>query len=271
MKLTIDNLDGLGETDYTAMLDAEAPPKIVRKLNQPPALTAWLVCQGAGVSASTGSKVFLYCDSGALWFSGYLQDAPQRDFAGLSMGTPLFRVMLNAKGELTALDRVALSEHAAMGGRTAGQAITVLTQEANPAMNVAAVQDVAVAGTYTVETGELWSAAAGQVADNARAVITSQNRALTMGPVGAVTRTLTDSDPGFSPGSLTLAASGPVANDITVIGGTEPAMYVRDCITATGTKKTFALSQAAFKLKAGVLVCWWKTTSTLQRSTQRSG
>ena len=38
MKLTIDNLNGAGETDYSALLDAEAPPKIVRKLNQPPVL-----------------------------------------------------------------------------------------------------------------------------------------------------------------------------------------------------------------------------------------
>ena len=93
-----------------------------------------------------------------------------------------------------------------------------------------------------------------QVANGARAVLTAANCALTMAPVGAVTRTLTDSDPGFSPQSLKLAVSAPVANDITVIGETEPAMYWRDCITATGTEESFYLSKTAFKSKTTVLV-----------------
>ena len=160
MKLTIDNLNGAGETDYTALLDAEAPPKIVRKLNQPPLLTVWLACQRTGIGAVAGSKVRLYTDSGGLWFSGYLVDAPQQNFAGVSMGAPVFRLVLNAKGELSALDRRALSEHAAMGGTTAGQAVTALAEEANAACNVSAVQAIAGAGSVTIETGELWSAAA---------------------------------------------------------------------------------------------------------------
>ena len=48
--------------------------------------------------------------------------------------------------------------------------------------------------------------------------------------------------------------SGPVANDITVIGETEPAMYWRDCITATGSEKYFYLTHTAYKSKATVLV-----------------
>jgi hypothetical protein len=254
MKLTIDNLDGLGETDYTTLLDAEAPPKIARKLNQAPVFTAWLACQGAGVSAAAGSKVRLYRDSGELWFSGYLEGAPQRNFAGTSMGTPVFRVVLNARGEMFSLDRGVLSEHAAMGGHTAGQAISLLTAEANAAFNLAGVQDVAAAGTNTVETGEVWSTAAGQIADGARAALSVQNRAVTLAPVGAVTNVLTESAPGFEPDSLKLSAGGPVANDITVIGGTEPAMYVRDCFTATGKDLTYALSQSPFKLKTAVQV-----------------
>jgi hypothetical protein len=254
MKLTIDNLDGAGETDYTALLDAEAPPKIVRRLNQAPAFKAWLACRGTGVAAAAGSKVRLYRDSGELWFSGYLDDAPQREFAGVSLGTPVFRVLLNAKGEMLALDRTALSERAAMGGHTAGEAISVLAQEANAAFDLSAVQSVAEAGSYTVETGELWSAAAQQIANSARAVLTVQNRAMTLAPVGAVTRALTDTDPGFSPDSLKLTVGGPVANDVTVIGGVEPAMYVRDCFTATGKQTGFALSRLPFKLAAAIEV-----------------
>ena len=254
MKLTIDNLTGAGETDYSAQLDSGAPPKIVRKLNQPPVLTAWLACLGTSIPALAGSKVRLYRDSGELWFSGYLNDEPQLEFAGEAMGRPVFRAALNAKGELSALDRRALSEHVAMGGYTAGEAVTAFTLEENAAIDVSGVQAVAGAGSVTVEIGELWSAAAGTVANGARAVLTAADCALTMAPVGAVTRTLTDSDPGFSPQSLKLAVSAAAANDITVIGETEPAMYWRDCITATGTEEYFYLSKTAFKSKTTVLV-----------------
>ena len=105
MKLTIDNLNGAGESDYSGMLDSAAPPKIVRKLNQPAVLTAWLACQGTNIAASAGSKVRLYNGSGGLWFSGYLAEAPLLEFAGEAMGKPVFRAALNAKGELAALDR----------------------------------------------------------------------------------------------------------------------------------------------------------------------
>jgi len=254
MKLTIDNLDGVGETDYTALLDAEAPPKIVRKLNQTPQFQAWLAGIGSGLSVGAGSKVRLYRDSGELWFCGYLEEAPQKNFVGTSMGTPVFRLMLSAKGEMLALDRRALSERAAMGGHTAGQAISELTEEGNADFGVAAVQDVAASGTYTVETGEIWSTAATQIADCARAVLTVQDRALTLSPVGAVSRTLTDSDPGFSPDSLKLNVGGPLANDVTVIGGTEPGMYVRDCFISAGKKGSFALSRLPFTLKTAVQV-----------------
>jgi hypothetical protein len=254
MRLTIDNLNGGGETDYTALLDAEAPPKIVRKLNQPPSCAAWLVCRGAAIAAAAGSKLRLYRDSGALWFSGYLSEAPQSEFAGESMGAPILRVGLKALGEMSALDRQALSEHAAMGGNTTGEAVTALTREANATFDVSAVQDIAEAGSITVETGERWSEAAGQLANSARAVLSAQNRALTMTPVGATTRTLTDSDPNFTATALKLMLGGPRVNDITVIGSTEPALYVRDCLTATGTKKTFALSHSAYKAKTATLV-----------------
>ena len=189
MKLTIDNMNGLGETDYSALLDAEAPPKIVRKLNEPPVCTVWLVCRGTGILATAGSKLRLYRDAGGLWFSGYLVDAPQQSFAGMSTGVAVFRYVLSAKGEISALDRRALSEHAAMGGCTAGQAVTVLAAEANPAFSTTGLQTIAGAGSITVETGELWSAAAVQVAEGARAVLTAANLALTMAPVGAVART----------------------------------------------------------------------------------
>ncbi len=126
MKLTIDNLNGAGER-ITARCSIGAPPKIVRKLNQPAVLTAWLACrertsrprrEARCVSIATREG----CGSADIW-----TEAPLLEFAGEAMGKPVFRAALNAKGEIAALDRRALSEHAAMGGYTAGQAVTALT------------------------------------------------------------------------------------------------------------------------------------------------
>ena len=254
MRLTIDNMNGAGEIDYSGLLDPEAPPKIVRKLNRPPVLTAELMCSGAGLEATAGSKLRLYRDSGGVWFSGYLAEAPQKVFAGASMGSPVLRVRLHALGEMSALDRVFMSEHASMGGYSAGAAIAKLTHEANPALEVSGLADVSQAGTITVETGELWSAAAGQVADCARAVLSVENRALSLAPVGAVTRELTETDAGFVPESLKLNGNGATANDITVIGSTEPAMYARDCFTSMGSTRVFSLSQLRYAPKTAVQV-----------------
>ena len=93
----------------------------------------------------------LYRDSGGLWFSGYLEDAPQLEFAGEAMGRPVFRAVLNAKGELSALDRRALSEHVAMGGYTAGEAVTALTRRRTRPSTCPPCRAVAEAGSITVE------------------------------------------------------------------------------------------------------------------------
>jgi hypothetical protein len=254
MKLTIDNLNGLGETDYTALLDAEKLPVILRKLNEAPRLTAHLVCNGTTATAAAGSKVRLYRDSGDLWFSGYLEMAPQIDVAGVAMGTAVRRVKLQARGEMAALDRGVLSERVAMGGRTAGAAVAALSQEANTAVSVTGVQDVSQGSTCTVESGELWSVAAGGIGNGARAVLSAQGGALTMTPVGVVSRMLTDSDAGFSPEALQLSVGEVVANDITVFGEMEPAQYVCDCFTATGAEMSFYLTKDVFKAKNTVLV-----------------
>lgn len=251
MRLTIDALDGTGEQDWTSLLDAEAPPKIVRKLNEAPRMTAVVA---AKLTAAAGSKARLYRDDGGLWFDGYLETAAQMTCAGMGSGAPVFRSTLHAVGELSALDHQALTERAAMGGLTAGQAVKSLAAEANAGFASTAVQDVAQASAGRVESGERWTAAVTEIANNARAVLEAQNRALTMSAAGTVTRTLSDSDAGFVPQTLKITVGPVAANDITVIGGREPAQYMRDAFTATGTQMTFSLTADAYGASPVVLV-----------------
>ncbi|MDR3765010.1 MAG: hypothetical protein P4M01_13045 [Acidobacteriota bacterium] len=254
MKLTIDNLAGAGEVDYTALLDAEAPPKIVRKLNAAPRLTAQLACTGAQASIAAGAKVRLYRDAGGFWFTGYLTAAPRWTCVGQSQGADVFRVLLQAAGELSILDRVTLSERESFGGLTAGGQLAALAVEANPNFNISNVQDVASGSTLSVESGAPWNATASAIANAARAAVTSENRALTLAPVGTATRTLNDTDAGFVPSALKLQSGAPAANDITVLGPDEAALYVHDSFTATGTETYFTLWASMTKSTAVVLV-----------------
>lgn len=254
MKLTIDNLNGAGEIDCTALLDATTPPKIVRTLNQSPTCTIALIAQDATVTAGAGAKLRLYRDSGALWFSGYLSQAPQKTFAGVANGQSVYRVQLRALGEMASLDRRVLSRREVRGGDTAGGAIAKLTQEIRVDFDVSGVQDVAAANAFSVEQGKTWSEVAGSLATEARAVLQAANNALTLTPVGTTVRTLNDTAANFAVQNFTLLARAPVANDITVIGAQEPGLYWRDCFTASGTTKTFYLENSYFRGNAAVLV-----------------
>jgi hypothetical protein len=83
MKLTIDNLDGLGPQDYTAFVDLSKSPILVRKLNTPAGLKFCLVA-GTGnlVVPALGSRVTLNLSSGNDLFTGYIVETPTYQYLG---------------------------------------------------------------------------------------------------------------------------------------------------------------------------------------------
>jgi len=83
MRLTIDNLDGLGPQDYTSLVAAgKTPPSIHRRLNQP---TAMIVTLAPGTSGSvvpaTGAHVIVARANGSVTFSGQVA-AVNPEYAG---------------------------------------------------------------------------------------------------------------------------------------------------------------------------------------------
>jgi len=70
MRLEIDNFDGAGVCDYTAALEAEGRPKIVRRLNRPATMSCALVALGALSPPVTGARVAWRRDSGEAVFTG---------------------------------------------------------------------------------------------------------------------------------------------------------------------------------------------------------
>src|SRR5579864_6748223 len=82
MKLQIDNLDGLGMRDYTAMIDAANTPRITRKLNQPSELRFSLLLGTDLVVPHRGSRVILGRTNGYDVFTGYVIADPEYEALG---------------------------------------------------------------------------------------------------------------------------------------------------------------------------------------------
>ena len=89
---------------------------------------------GGRISATAGSKLRLYRDSGGLWFSGYLEDAPP-EFAGVD-GVAVFRPGLMCQGRDLGAGS-SRSERTRGDGRLhGGEAVTALTLEENAAISM---------------------------------------------------------------------------------------------------------------------------------------
>ena len=69
MKLTIDNLQGLGPIDYTAWLDETLAPHIQRLLNQPAKLKLDLIPSPAGLCFPQSMRESCWRKQEGLFFS----------------------------------------------------------------------------------------------------------------------------------------------------------------------------------------------------------
>ena len=108
MKLTIDNLDGQGARDYTASLDSENAPKILRRLNRPAQMRFGLVTGEANfVVPPAGARVILRRNSGADLFAGYVSGSPTYHYLGWGERGPLYRYELSAFSDEIVADRQA--------------------------------------------------------------------------------------------------------------------------------------------------------------------
>jgi hypothetical protein len=248
MKLTIDNLQGLGPVDYTATLDGTVAPRVARKINQPAELTFSLVANGASfVVPAMRGRVVLVKANGSFVFTGYLTQGAECEYLGWGQAGPVYRYDFVAESDEVLLDQKALPNRAPFVNRSAGSALAQLAQDLLPgAFNLSAVQGLDALATYTVNPQKKFSYHAAEIALAARATYRAMNGALTLAPAGAATYAINESDANFSPGGLKLVSPNLVANDVIVIGLDEPQAYVRDYFVGDGETLEFYLSQTPF-------------------------
>jgi hypothetical protein len=248
MKLTIDNLQGLGPQDYTGTLDGTRPPKVERKLNQPAELQFSLLANAPGfVIPARGARVTLGKTNGSDVFTGYVTAAPQYEYLGWGEQGPVYRYNVVVQSDEVLLDQKALPNRSPFVDRSAGNALRQLAQDVLPGyFNTSAVQDVDTLAAYAVNPQKSFSFHAAEIALAARASFHTMNGALILAPVGAATYALNESDANFSPEGLWLDSPSLLVNELTMIGQDEPRAYVRDYFVGDGLSLKFYLSQKPF-------------------------
>src|SRR5579863_8597258 len=146
MRLTMDNLDGRGEVDYTGMLDASVTPRVERTINQPSTFQCGLLGGSMGfVVPVQGARLVLTKGDGTFIFTGYLTETPQYEYLGWGEPGSIYRYKLVAESDEVLLDQKALPNRAPFVARSAGSALRQLVQDLLPGgFDTSAVEDVDV-------------------------------------------------------------------------------------------------------------------------------
>jgi hypothetical protein len=227
VKITIDNLDGLGPIDHTGAVAAEGPVTIQRALNAVSRCTAEIVLglDGAAVPVRRG-RVVVTTAAGAMLFTGYLATEPVRIWAGESSTGAVYRARITAVSDEWLLDN--LSSGAGLRdteilGLDGGALVARLAARAQVGGTAAVTistgsTTLAITGAFRALATQVWSANAGSAAGSAYAAYTALNGQVLIQPIGTTTHAFSDADGPLSVAELETGNVRELANDITLSG-----------------------------------------------------
>ncbi len=253
MKVTIDNLDGLGAVDYSGAVCAETPLKIDRVLNAPSRCSGMLDVGDAGVAVpARRSRVVVSSDSGTILFTGYMATEPEAVYAGNGTMGAVYRYAFSALSDEWLLDKQPVVQGGGTGlAQPAGQLLQTLTNRVDAgALTATGVASGPAVGVFEPSLTSRWSVTAGELAASTYMSYRVLNGALTLQPAGAVTHAMSDGDGTMQVSALKLASVKELANDVTLSGAMEPAAYISETFAGDGTTTVFQLAQAPFRVKA---------------------
>ncbi len=255
MRITIDNLDGLGAIDYTGVVAAEGPITVQRALNAVSRCTAEIVLglDGLAEPARRG-RVVVTTDAGEQLFTGYLATEPVRIYAGNASEGPVYRARLTAVSDEWLLDHLGsgagLRDTQALGldgYALVSQLASRVQASGNAGVTVTSGGTVATTGAFAARASVPWSTNASEAASSAYAAYRALNGQVLIQPVGTVTHALSDANGTLSVAELTTSNVRELANDVTLSGAEEPAAYIQESFVGDGTTTVFTLSEAAYR------------------------
>ena len=251
MKVTIDNLDGVGAVDYSAALCADGPLKIERTLNAPSVCSGMLDVSNAALFVPVRrGQVIATAANGTVLFTGYLATDPEAVYAGTGVKGPVYRYAFNAVSDEWLLDKQAVPLSGAGLAQSGGQLLQTLTNRVDAGLfTTTGVMDGPSVGMFEPVQTESWSVNAGAVASAAYAAYRVLDGAVSLQPAGTVTHALSDGDGTLQVAALKTTAVKELANDVTVSGEMEPTAYVTETFSGDGTTTVFQLSEDPFRPK----------------------
>ena len=251
MKVTIDNLDGVGAVDYSAALCADGPLKIKRTLNAPSVCSGMLDVSDAALSVPVRrGRVIATAANGTVLFTGYIATDPEAVHAGMGVKGPVYRYAFNAVSDEWLLDKQAVPLSGAGLAQSGGQLLKTLTNRVDAGLfGTAGVMNGPTVGVFEPAQTESWSANAGAVASATYAAYRVVGGTVSLQPAGTVTHALSDGDGTLQVAALKTTSVKELANDVTVSGEMEPTAYVTETFAGDGTTTVFQLSEDPFRPK----------------------
>jgi hypothetical protein len=249
VRITIDNLDGVGVRDYSAAVSADGPLTIERTLNAPSRCTGVLDVSALNLPAPMRrARVVVMADNGTVLFTGYLATEPARIYAGLATTGPVHRLRFSAISDEWLLDKQEIPLSGTGLAQAGGALLRTLTDRVDAGrLSTAAVADGANVGVFAPSQSATWSTNAGQIADATYASYRVLNGAISMQTAGTVTHVLNDGDGTLDVAALRTASVRELANDVTLSGDIEPAAYIAESFAGDGTTSVFDLAEAPYR------------------------
>ncbi len=247
MKLTIDNFDGAGARDYTANIDADASPRIQRRLNRPSHLTVGLIAAGPDfVVPASGARIVLAREDGIALFTGYTSAVPDYEYLGWGERGPAYRYSVAALSDEFLLDRRCIADRAPFVDRTAGDILRQLVGDTGAPVDTTQVDAVDTIPSYSASQSVVWSEHARRLALRARGAYRVHDGKLSFSAVGKDSYVLDENAGQFSPDGLRLSSPDVLVNDLVVTGAFEPAAYIKDYFLGDGYTLTYYMSHTPY-------------------------
>src|ERR1700686_1857257 len=248
MKLTIDNLDGVGARDYTAHVDNATSPALVRKLNQPTEFKFGLTPgQESFVVPIIGGRVVLSLNNGNDLFTGYVAKVPTYKKRGWADQNKLYRYGGRALSDAMLMDKKAPPPHPPCVDRSAGVAFSQLVFAALPGwFDTSGVETGDAIPYFSVNPAKKWTELAAEIGISGRCSSRDDSGRLYFRPLGSNTYALAESASTVSPCDLKLQSVNRLVNDLTILGPLEPGAHVTDYFVGDGFTTKFYMSQKPF-------------------------
>jgi hypothetical protein len=262
VRITIDNLDGLGDMDYTQAVAEEGPITVQRALNEPSRCTAEIVLGvgGLAVPARRG-RVTVSAADATILFTGYVATEPVRMYAGNTSTGPAYRARVTAVSDEWLLDNLGSgaglrdTESLGMDGAALVARLASRVQVGgSAAVTVVAAETPSTTGVFAARSSAPWSVNAGNAAGSAYAAYRALNGQVLIQPIGNVTHAFSDKNGTLSVAELQTSAVRELANDVTLSGAEEPSAYIGESFLGDGTTTVFNLSEAAYRDDSRTLV-----------------